>query len=375
MSNLPLDGILVVTLEQAVAAPYCSSRLADAGARVIKIERPEGDFARNYDHVAHGESAYFVWLNRGKESLVLDIKDADDAALLHRIVARADVFIQNLAPGAAERAGFGSATLREHHPRLITVDISGYGEDGPYRDMKAYDLLVQSETGLASITGAPQAPGRVGVSVADIACGMYAHTAVLQALFERERTGKGRGVAVSLFDSIADWMTVPLLHQDYGGKAPERVGLNHPSIAPYGAFALSDGHTVVISIQNEREWRTFCAEVLEQPDLATDPRFVSNTLRVANRPELDAAVGAFFAKLDRAQATERLRRARIAFGSLNSVADLSEHSQLRRITIDTPTGPVNAVAPPPRWAGETFHPRPVPAIGQHTEALRREFAP
>ena len=375
MSNLPLDGILVVALEQAVAAPYCTSRLADAGARVIKIERPEGDFARHYDHVAHGESAYFVWLNRGKESIVLDIKDEGDAAFLHRVLAKADVFIQNLAPGAAERAGFGSAALRDRYPRLITVDISGYGEDGPYRDMKAYDLLVQSETGLAAITGAPEAPGRVGVSVADIACGMYAQTAVLQALFERERTGMGRGVAVSLFDSIADWMTVPLLHQDYAGKAPQRVGLNHPSIAPYGAFALSDGHTVVISIQNEREWKTFCAEVLEQPELATDPRFVSNTLRVANRPELDAAVGAFFAKLDRAQATERLRRARIAFGSLNSVADLSAHSQLRRIEVDTPTGPVSAVAPPPRWSGETFQPRPVPAIGQHTEALRKEFTP
>ncbi len=374
MSNLPLEGITVVALEQAVAAPYCTSRLADAGARVIKIERPEGDFARNYDHVAHGESAYFVWLNRGKESLVLDIKDEGDAAFLHRVLAKADVFVQNLAPGAAERAGFGSAALRDRYPRLITVDISGYGEDGPYRDMKAYDLLVQSETGLASITGAPEAPGRVGVSVADIACGMYAHTAVLQALFERERTGRGRGVAVSLFDSIADWMTVPLLHQDYAGKAPQRVGLNHPSIAPYGAFALSDGHTVVISIQNEREWKTFCAEVLEQPELAIDPRFVSNTLRVANRPELDGAVGAFFATLDRAQATERLRRARIAFGSLNSVADLSAHSQLRRIEVDTPTGPVSAVAPPPRWSGETFQPRPVPAVGQHTEALRKEFA-
>ena len=375
MNTPPLEGILVVALEQAVAAPYCTSRLADAGARVIKIERPEGDFARHYDQVAHGESAYFVWLNRGKESVVLDIKVEGDAAFLHRVLAQADVFVQNLAPGAAERAGFGSAGLRERHPRLITVDISGYGEDGPYRDMKAYDLLVQSETGLAAITGAPEAPGRVGVSVADIACGMYAHTAVLQALFERERTGKGRGIAVSLFDSIADWMTVPLLHQDYGGKAPQRVGLNHPSIAPYGAFPLSDGHTVVISIQNEREWKTFCADVLEQPELATDPRFVSNTLRVANRPELDATVGAFFATLDRAQATERLRRARIAFGSLNSVADLSAHSQLRRIDIDTPTGPVSAVAPPQRWDGETFHPRPVPAIGQHTETLRKEFAP
>lgn len=374
MGTLPLDGILVVALEQAVAAPYCTSRLADAGARVIKVERPEGDFARGYDHVAHGESAYFVWLNRGKESIVLDIKRAADAELLRRMVARADVFVQNLAPGAAERAGFGSADLRARHPRLITVDISGYGEDGPYRDMKAYDLLVQSETGLAAITGAPESPGRVGVSVADIACGMHAHGAVLQALFERERTGRGRGVAVSLFDSIADWMTVPLLHQDYGGKAPQRVGLNHPSIAPYGAFALADGHTMVISIQNEREWRNLCAEVLERPELAEDPRFASNTLRVANRPALDAAVGAVFATLDRGEATGRLRRARIAFGALNGVADLSVHSQLRRIATDTPSGPVTGVAPPLRWDGETFQPRPVPALGQHTDALRREFA-
>ncbi|WP_448192301.1 CaiB/BaiF CoA transferase family protein [Azospirillum sp. sgz301742] len=370
-----LDGILVISLEQAVAAPFCTSRLADAGARVIKIERPEGDFARHYDHVAHGESAYFVWLNRGKESVVLDIKDTDEAALLHRMVARADVLVQNLAPGAAERAGFGSEALRRQHSRLITCDISGYGEDGPYRDMKAYDLLIQCEAGLASVTGAPERPGRVGVSVADIACGMYAHAGILQALYERERTGQGSGIAVSLFDAIADWMTVPLLHQDYGGKAPERVGLNHPSIAPYGAFALGDGHTMVISIQNEREWVRLCAEVLEQPDLATDPRYASNNARVANRPALDAAVAAVFATLDRDEAQARLRRAGIAFGALNSVADLSAHRQLRRITTDTPTGPVVGVAPPVCRRGKEFQPRPIPAIGQHTDDLRKEFAP
>ena len=371
----PLDGILVIALEQAVAAPYCTSRLADAGARVIKIERPEGDFARNYDHVAHGESAYFVWLNRGKESVVLDIKNPEDAALMHRMVAHADVLVQNLAPGAAERAGFGSEELRRKHPRLITCDISGYGEDGPYRDMKAYDLLIQCETGLASITGAPERPGRVGVSVADIACGMYAHAGILQALYERERTGEGQGIAVSLFDAIADWMTVPLLHQDYGGKAPQRVGLNHPSIAPYGAFALTDGHQVVISIQNEREWVRLCAEVLAQPDLATDPRYATGPLRVQNRPSLDAAVAAVFATLDRAEAHARLRKAGIAYGDLNSVADLSAHSQLRRISTDTPTGPVTGVAPPVRRRGAEFQPRPIPAIGQHTDDLRKEFAP
>ncbi|CAO3429962.1 CaiB/BaiF CoA transferase family protein [Azospirillum endophyticum] len=374
MSNLPLDGILVVALEQAVAAPYCTSRLADAGARVIKIERPEGDFARNYDHVAHGESAYFVWLNRGKESVVLDIKDEGDAAFLHRMLTKADVFVQNLAPGAAERAGFGSAALRDRHPRLITVDISGYGENGPYRDMKAYDLLVQSESGLASITGAPERPGRVGVSVVDIACGMYAHAGVLQALFERERTGRGKGLAVSLFDAVADWMTVPLLHQDYGGKAPPRVGLNHPSIAPYGAYALGDGKEVVLSIQNEREWRTFCREVLERPELAGDERFDSNTKRVANRPALDAAIAAVFGRLTREQAVDRLKRARIAFGSLNSVADLSVHQQLHRVEVPTPTGPVSIVMPPQRWSGETYEPGPVPAVGEHGANLRREFA-
>jgi crotonobetainyl-CoA:carnitine CoA-transferase CaiB-like acyl-CoA transferase len=370
---VPLDGVLVLSLEQAVAAPYCSSRLADAGARVIKIERPEGDFARGYDHMVHGESAYFVWINRGKESLVADLKSVDDRALLERILERADVFIQNLGPGAAARAGFDSAELRRRHPRLITCDISGYGEDGPYRDMKAYDLLVQCETGLASITGGPEQPGRVGVSVVDIACGMYAHSAILQALYQRERTGLGSGVAVSLFDSIADWMTVPLLQHDYGGRAPQRVGLNHPTIAPYGAFTTADGRQVAISIQNEREWRDLCVTVLERPDMAEDPRFSSNPLRVAHRADLDGAIAAIFAGWRHDEAVARLKAGRVAFGSVNQVADLSTHPQLRRLVVDTPTGPVNMVAPPVRLAGAP-QPGPVPALGAHDEAIRREFA-
>ncbi|MDP6787060.1 MAG: CoA transferase, partial [Rhodospirillales bacterium] len=253
-----LKGLLVIAVEQAVAAPYCSSRLADAGARVIKVERPEGDFARGYDRVVHGESAYFVWLNRGKESIALDLKDAADRALLARMVGRADVFIQNLAPGAAGRLGFASDALRARHPALVTCDISGYGEEGPYAEMKAYDLLVQAESGLASVTGRPEGPGRVGVSVSDVGAGMYAQAAILEALIERGRTGSGKGIQVSLFDAMADWMTVPLLHQVYGGKAPARVGLAHPSIAPYGVYAAADGE-VVIAIQNQREWRNFCA--------------------------------------------------------------------------------------------------------------------
>ena len=248
----PLEGLLVVAMEQAVAAPTCSVKLADAGARVIKIERAEGDFARGYDKAAAGQSSYFVWLNRGKESLTLDIKQAEDKALLARLLAKADVFIQNLAPGAMARAGFGSADLREKHPRLITVDISGYGEEGDYAAMKAYDLLVQAESGLAAITGHPAGPGRVGVSVADIACGMNAHAAVLEALIARGITGRGTGIAVSLFDGIADWMNVPLLYFEGTGRAPERVGLAHPSICPYGAFATADGALVLISILNER---------------------------------------------------------------------------------------------------------------------------
>jgi crotonobetainyl-CoA:carnitine CoA-transferase CaiB-like acyl-CoA transferase len=370
-----LDGILVVGLEQAVAAPYCASRLADAGARVIKVERPDGDFARGFDQVAKGESAYFVWLNRGKESIALNIKDPDGLALLKRMIAKADIFIQNLLPGAAARAGLDSAALRGRHPGLITCDISGYGETGPYARMKAYDLLIQAETGLAAITGRPEGPGRVGVSVCDVAAGMYAYMAILEALIARGKDGRGRSIKVSLFDALADWMTVPLLHQVYGGRAPERVGLNHPSIAPYGAYVTGGGGQIVLSIQNEREWVRFCADVLEQPEMAGDRRFSSNAARVENRPALDRGIEAVFGALSRDQVVERLRAADIAYGAVNSVADLAEHPQLRRASVGSPGGPLDLVAPPAQVVGESMDLRPVPALDQHGPAIREEFAP
>ncbi len=370
----PLDGILVVSMDQAVAAPFTASRLADGGARVIKVERPGGDFARRYDTVAQGESAYFVWLNRGKESIELDIKNPEDAALLHRLLARADVFIQNLAPGAIDRAGFGSAELREKHPRLITCDISGYGEDGPYRDMKAYDMLIQAETGLASITGSPAEPGRVGVSIVDIAAGMYAFNAILQALFRRERTGQGAGVKVSLFDAMADWMTVPLLFQDMTGHPPARIGLAHPSIAPYGVYKTADGKAIVISIQNEREWRRLCTDILGDASLADEERFRDNEARVANRAALDAILVPVIQAEPRETMATRLLKAGIAFGALNSVADLSVHPQLSRMDLKTPSGTLSIPAPPVRFAGEAFAIGPVPALGEHSAAIRTEFA-
>ena len=369
----PLDGVLVVSLEQAVAAPYCASRLADAGARVIKIERAEGDFARGYDRAVKGQSAYFVWLNRGKESIALDIKDADDLALLQRMVARADVFIQNLAPGAAARAGLGSAELRARHPRLITCDISGYGESGPYAAMKAYDLLVQAESGLASVTGLPEGPGRVGVSVCDIAAGMYSYMAILEALLARARTGEGRAVAVSLFDAMAEWMTVPFLQEVYGGGAPGRVGLHHPTIAPYGIYAARDGG-LLVAIQNEREWQRFCNQVLLRPEMAQDSRFGDNPARVANRPALDAEIAAVFGGLGRDELMVRLRQADIAYGSLNSPAELARHPQLRRVEVGSPEGPVELVAPPARTLGEQPRLGPVPAIDQQGSSIREEFA-
>jgi crotonobetainyl-CoA:carnitine CoA-transferase CaiB-like acyl-CoA transferase len=370
----PLGGLLVVSLEQAVAAPYCSSRLADAGARVIKLERAEGDFARGYDRVVHGESTYFVWLNRGKESIAVDLKQPEDLALVKRMLAEADVFIQNLAPGAAGRLGLGHEALRKAHPRLITCDISGYGESGPYAEMKAYDLLVQAESGLASITGRPEGPGRVGVSVCDIACGMYAYQAVLEALLRRGRTGEGSALATSLFSGMADWMTVPLLHQDYGPGAPKRVGLNHPSIAPYGVYACKGGEEVVFSIQNEREWKRLVEEVLQRPEMLADARFADNTARVANRPALDAIIDEVFGALEREDLTRRLFAAAIAYGAVNTPADLSAHPQLHRVTVETPSGPVNLVAPPVEVRGSDFDLGAVPALDQHGAALRREFA-
>ncbi|MCQ4161619.1 CoA transferase [Roseomonas sp. GC11] len=371
----PLEGLLVVALEQAVAAPYCTSRLADAGARVIKIERPEGDFARGYDAAVHGLSSYFVWLNRGKQSLVADIKDAEDAALLHRLLARADVFVQNLAPGAAERAGFGSAALRARHPRLITVDITGYGSGHDYSGMKAYDLLVQAESGLAAITGHPAGPGRVGVSVCDIACGMAAHAAVLEALIGRGITGQGRRLEVSLFDGMADWMNVPLLYTEGTGQAPRRVGLAHPSICPYGAFSTADGALVLFSIQNEREWARFCATVLRQPELPATPGFESNNARVAQRPVVDGLIARHFATLTRAEAAARLSAAGTAYGFVNEVADFARHPALRRVPVVTPGGAASIVAPPVLHDGAPPALGPVPAIGEHDAAIRAEFAP
>ena len=369
-----LAGITVLALEQAVAAPYCTSRLADAGARVIKVERAEGDFARGYDRAAKGMSSYFAGLNRGKESLAADIKAPADAALLHRILSRADVFVQNLLPGAAARAGFGSDELRARHPRLVTVDISGYGDEGPYAAMKSYDMLVQAETGLANITGGPEAPARVGVSVCDIAAGMYAHQAVLEALIRRGRTGEGASIKVSLFDGMADWMAVPLLFSDYGPGAPRRVGLSHPSVAPYDPFPSADGTPVLISIQNDREWQRFCADVLERPGLAADPDFATNVQRVANRARMDAIIREGFARHGTEALCARLLAAGIAFARVNSVADFSRHPQLRRVRVQTPAGEIALPAPPPVVDGDRAPALgPVPALDAHGEAIRKEF--
>lgn len=370
-----LDGILVVSIEQAVAAPYLSGRLADAGARVIKVERPEGDFARGYDSLVHGESAYFVWLNRGKESVCLDLKKPDDVAVLAAMVAKADVFIQNLAPGAVERLGFGAEDLRKKYPRLITCSISGYGDEGPFRELKAYDLLVQAESGLSSITGNEHGSARVGVSVCDIAAGMTALQAVLQALYARQQSGVGRHIAVSLYHALADWMNVPYLQFAYGGKVPARAGLNHPTIAPYGAYACGDGKAVLISIQNEREWAALCSEVLGDAGIATDPRFANNSLRVTHRDELDAIILAVFGAQPRETVVQRLEQARIAYGRVSTMDDVVKHPQNRYVDVDTPTGPVRYLAPgalidhtPPTFG-------PVPALGEHTDRLRREFTP
>ena len=368
-----LEGVLVVALEQAVAAPFASSRLADAGARVIKIERAEGDFAREYDHLVNGESAYFVWLNRGKESVRLDLKLGPDRGLVDAMVAKADVFLQNLAPGAAARLGFGAEELTRRFPRLIYCSVSGYGEDGPYRDHKAYDLLVQGESGLLSINGGPEAPARVGISVGDIAAGETAYGAILRALYARERTGKGRAIEVSLFHTLADWMNVPYLQARYGGKPPQRVGLKHPTIAPYGAFVCADGKPVILSIQNEREWARLCADVLGDPALAGDARFRTNNLRVAHRGELDALVAAALGRLPRAQAMEKLEAAGVANGALNELDDLIAHPQRRTISVETPHGAVELMAPGARSPTATWEPQPVPALGEHDAALRREF--
>lgn len=369
-----LEGLLVVAIEQAVAAPYCSARLADAGARVIKIERHEGDFARRYDRHVKGQSTYFVWLNRGKESLCLDLKDKADQALLARLLARADVLVQNLAPGALARLGFDAQTLRTRHPGLIICEISGYGDEGPYAEMKAYDLLVQAESGLCSVTGGPEAPARVGVSVCDIAAGMYAHAAILQALIARGKTGQGRTIKVSLFSGMADWMNVPYLQRRYGGEIPPRPGLKHPSIAPYGTFACTNGE-VLLSIQNEREWERLCAEVLEDAALAHHPDYATPTARVANRAALEALMNGIFARHTREEMAAKLKAAGIAFGFVNSIDGLISHPQLRTITYETPEGEVSVIAPPALTDAEAPTYGRVPAIGEHDAAIRAEFMP
>jgi crotonobetainyl-CoA:carnitine CoA-transferase CaiB-like acyl-CoA transferase len=370
----PLEGLTVVSLEQALAAPLCTARLAELGARVIKVERTEGDFARGYDRAAKGESSYFVWTNRGKESLVIDFKQPDDASLLERLIAKADVFVQNLAPGALARAGFDSANLRQRHPRLVTCDISGYGDVGPAASLKAYDMLVQCESGLAGISGAPEACGRIGVSICDIGAGMNAAIAVLSALALRDRTGQGSGVAVSLFDGAADWMTVPFVHEVYGSGAPTRQGLQHPSIAPYGAYATADADTVVISIQNEREWQAFCGTFLGLPTLAVDARFASNTLRVQNRSALDAEIGAVFAGLSTADALARLNEANTAYGQVRSVADLAKHPALRTWPMRVGEHELTMIAPPVRAPWDQGRYQPAPSLGEHNTALRAEFS-
>jgi crotonobetainyl-CoA:carnitine CoA-transferase CaiB-like acyl-CoA transferase len=370
----PLEGILVVALEQAVAAPYCSSRLADAGARVIKVERPEGDFARGYDTAAHGESSYFVWINRGKESIALDLKQDKDMAVLQRMLAQADVFIQNLAPGATQRLGIGSDDLRERHRRLITCDISGYGDTGKLTKMKAYDLLVQAESGLVSINGAPGDWGRIGVSLCDINAGLNALIGIQQALLMRAQTGRGSAVKVSLFDSAAELMSVPYLQARYGGKAPQRVGLKHPTIAPYGAFTCADGRDILISIQNEREWADFCREVLQDLSMVSDPRSCDNNARMRNRAWVDGRVTEVFGELSSAAVIDRLTAAQTAYGSVNGVHDLIEHPQLRtrRMPVGARALEVPALPWVTEWESEQFP--AAPRLDEHGAALRDEFA-
>jgi itaconate CoA-transferase len=370
--TLPLSGLLVVSLEQAVAAPMCTCRLADAGARVIKIERPEGDFARGYDTLAKGESAYFVWLNRGKESVVLDLAKPDDKALLEAMLAKADVFVQNLKPGAIAKLGFAIERLREKFPRLIVCSVSGYGETGPYAQRKAYDLLIQAESGLASVTGGPEAPARVGVSVVDVAAGMNAYESILEALLTRAKTGEGAALSISMFDAMADWMTVPLLQHE-GGKTPQRIGLAHPTISPYGVFKSKDGVDILISIQNDREWVILARDVMGDATLAADPDFATNVERVKRRDDTDGRVAASFGSMSVDELSAKLARADIAFARVNDPASLASHPHLKRIAVGIPGGEISYPAPARNRAGETRAYRPVPALGEHTAKIRAEF--
>jgi itaconate CoA-transferase len=375
---LPLKGMTVVSVEQAVAAPFATRQLADLGARVIKIERPDGgDFARGYDTKVNGLSSYFVWLNRSKESLTLDLKRSSCAVILDRLLSTADVFVQNLAPGAAERLGTLPSHLRERHPRLVVCTVSGYGSSGPYAGKKAYDLLVQSEVGLLSITGSEDAPARVGISVADIAAGMYAYSGILAALLSRATTGLGSTLEVSLFDALAEWMGQPAYYAGSGNAAPPRSGANHASIAPYGPFRAGDGGAVLLGIQNAREWTRFCSDVLRRPELIEDERFRTNTRRVEHRADLHAAIEAVFATLTGSEVVERLESAGIASGRMNSVGEFLNHPQLvgrgRWRDIGSPAGPLRALIPPVVMEGVDPSMGDVPSLGQHTDAILREM--
>src|SRR6195256_5198800 len=364
---LPLEGLTVIAVEQAVAAPFCSSRLADAGAHVIKGGRPEGYFARGYDAAAKGQSSYFVWLNRGKDSAVIDLATKAGRENLEQLIAGADVLLQNLKPGSMDKLGFSLERLTKDYPRLICCTITGYGDVGPYADRKAYDLLIQAESGLASITGGPEGPSRVGVSIVDIATGATAHASILEALIARERTGKGADIRISMFDVMADWLTVPLLNAE-GGNAPQRMGLAHPSIAPYGVFRSMDGKDILISIQSEREWKKLCTDVLGQPDLPKDPRFSNMVERVRNRALTDKTVADSFATMTRDELLKGLSDADIAFAEVNTMADLAVHPHLRRIEVDTPNGPVAYPAPAAIVVDQPRRYGAVPAIGGRRDA-------
>jgi len=377
----PLSGVTVVGLEQAVAAPFATRQLADLGARVIKIERPDGgDFARHYDAAVKGLSSHFVWLNRSKESLTLDLKRPAATDVLDRLLARADVFVQNLAPGAADRLGLDPAVLRDRHPRLIVCSVSGYGATGPYAGKKAYDLLVQSEVGLVSITGTPEAPAKAGISVADIAAGMYAYSGILTALIARAATGRGATIDVSLFDALGEWMCQPAYSTMYGGASPPRSGGAHASIAPYGPVRAADGE-VVVAVQNAREWTRFCADVLGWPELERDDRFRTNPLRVKNRTALHVVIESTLGRLPIAEVVRRLESAHIAYARVNTMADYLRHPQLvdRNVwrDIDSPAGALRAARPPVRMDGVEPTMRAVPALGEHTSAILGElgFAP